>query len=350
MYVPVLKNRLYETKFLRENNELFDSDLMPLIEVISLQVGKKKYSIVELIAIYDDTFKSPFFIDFFTFDNDEFQEKDPKQIQFALDIRDEKKYKYLDDLLVQVTKSKHGIPVISIKKIRSFLMDKSVLKKFVAKLQNLCESIAVRIESNLFDDFFETIHPFLRKKDFLFYDINEEPILSKYYDIKKIKNVEREYKLIILYSSRPSKIKNGDYPDGQYTELIDNSLRNEFMNFGFDGFSDYSGLKNVLPTNGGNGTGAALGLFYSDDKNMFFSIKNRDIFQGARGYNYVLYQALKIFENELNPGHSCPCFEYMQKELVEKNKFGVWGLWKYITLLRYISQIKKSTKQLFVDS
>jgi hypothetical protein len=342
MYVPVLKNRQYENKFLRENKLLFYSEVSPLIEIISLKVGKKRYGeVAELIKMYDDALTCNFFIDFFVFGPDEYKEFDPNQVIFSLGIREETNYEYFD-LLKIVAKSKNGVPVISLKTARTFLKNIQLLKIQISDLQKQCRSIAIRLESKVFDDYFDFIHPLLRKNDFLFYDINEEEIQSKYFDIRKMKSVKKDYKLLVQFSSRPRKIKNGSYPDGEFTKLIDNSLRENYQEYGFDGFSDYAGLKNVLPTNGGNGRGAALGLFYVNEKNSFFSIKNKNVDLGVKGHSYVIDQALNKYNLLLNPQNDCPCFDFIANELKIKGASGSWGQWKYITVLRYISQIKKS--------
>ena len=42
MYIPVLKNRLFENKFIREHQLFFDDNIVPLIEILNLKIGRKE--------------------------------------------------------------------------------------------------------------------------------------------------------------------------------------------------------------------------------------------------------------------------------------------------------------------
>jgi hypothetical protein len=343
MYVSVLKNRMFENKFLRENGHLFNEDIVPLIEMISLEIGKTAYSVQELIDKYDSYFNSTYFLDFFTFSGNEYKKFNANQTQFSISIRDEKEYDYLNDLLMVVVNSKRGIPTISIKDARSFLLQENSILDSIKKLQLVCESVAVRIKSSKFDNYFNAINSVLRETDFLFYDIDEDSIESKFFDIELFKQAKTIYKTIVINSPRQRKFNNSSYIDCEYTGLIDNSIRNDYVLYGFDGFADYSGIKNVLPTAGGNGQGAALGMFFVDSANKFFTIVNKDTKQGASGHHHVISLAFGKFESMLNPTGNCPAFDYMDNVFRKNTKTGSWGQWKYVTLLRYISEIKKST-------
>ena len=340
MYIPVLKNRLYENKFLRENKYLFDSkNILPLIEIIELKIGRSECGLDDLISYYDENLKSTYFIDFFASTYGEYRNADYNKVQFSLDIRDESKYKY-QDLLDITRKSEYSIPVISIKKAREFILDKNEITRFVNNTQAHKKSIALRISAELYDQYADLVNELLRNNDYLIYDINEESIESRFFDLHKMSSFKSNYKKIILHSPRPSNLNNGSYIDGDFTGLIDNSLKNDYSDYEFDGFADYAGLKNVLPSAGGNGQGAALGLFYVEDKNEFFSIKNADSSKGAKGHKYVINQAFGIYKSRLNVNGDCPAFDYIDQTLRSRNKSGSFGQWKYITILRYISQIK----------
>lgn len=342
MYVPVLKNRLYENKFLRDYPDMFDNKIVPLIELLELKIGRTQKKISEIIQAYDENIRSQYFLDFFTFSPEEYSGFASSKVLFSVKIQSEKFYKY-DDLLMETRASKYCIPVISIKDVRLFMLDHGRIKRTIQEIQKYKHSIAVRISANLFDKYIHTIDSVLRNQDYLFYDINEENIEPRFFDLITIKSLSKSYHKIIIHSPRPSKQNNSSYCDGQYTALIDNELRNSYTSYGFTGFSDYAGLKNVLPTSGGNGQGAALGLFYVNDVNAFFSIKNDDKTQGARGHEYVIKEAFLKYKHILNPNNDCPAFEYIDNTLRLRGKTGAWGQWKYITILRYISQIKKST-------
>jgi len=343
MYIPVLKNRLYENKFLRENQYLFDSNnICPMIEIIDLKIGRTACGVEDLITHYDKSIDSKYFIDFFVTTQGEYTNVDFSKVKFSLDNRDESIYNY-QELLKSTIKSKLSIPVISIKRQRPFILNGTKIIELITSCQGYKDSIAVRIVAELYDEYSDLINGLLRDNDYLIYDINEETIESRFFDMHKLEEYNANYKKIILHSPRPSKLNNGSYIDGAYTGLIDNSLRDEYFSYDFDGFADYAGLKNVLPSSGGNGRGAALGLFFVDEQNVFFTIKNEDSTEGARGYNYVIDEAYNKYYSKLNPNNNCPAFDYIDNELRSRNKNGAWGQWKYITILRYISQIKQST-------
>lgn len=341
MYIPVLKNRLFENKFLREQSSYFDERVIPLIEILNQKIGRTTLEVDELLSIYDSYINSSYFVDFFTFEEGEYSKHDPNQVPFYIAHRNDTINDYFD-LLSLVCDTEHGIPVISIKKGREFLLDRASIKSLIQMLQALTSKIAVRVQSSLLQNFFMEIDPLLRKDDLLIYDINEDSIQSKFFDRKLLSSKSSSYKVILLHSPRSSKLNNGSYLDGDYTGLIDNSIKVNYKKLGFDGFADYAGLKNVLPTDGSNGKGAALGLFYDSSNNQFFSIMNPDTDQGTRGHLYVLDQAFTVFKKKLDPNDDCPAFEYMFLNLYSQGKPGQWGQWKYITVLRYVSQVKSS--------
>lgn len=341
MYIPVFKNRLFENKFIREQQVYFDDNIVPLIEILDSKIGRTKISIDEMLSIYDNYFSSKYLIDFFTFDDGEYSKYDPNQVPLYFQHRNDNINDYYN-LLELVCKTEHGVPVISIKKGRDFLLNGSAIKMLIQNLQAKSAMIAVRIQSGLLHTYFNDINHLLRDDDLFIYDINEDSIQSKFFDRKVISNRKNRYKVIVLSSPRPSKINNGSYRDGDYTGLIDNKIRVEYKTLGFDGFGDYAGLKNVLPTDGSNGKGAALGLFYDNSVNQFFSIMNEDSDLGTRGHLYVLEQAFKVHHQKLDPNNDCPAYKFMYDNLYIRNSPGQWGQWKYITILRYISQIKSS--------
>lgn len=344
LYIPVLKNRVYENKFLRENTHLFeDESIIPLIEIINLKGKKDSKDVLKTVEEYSEVFTNKYFIDFFTFDSDEYKNFDTKKVGFSLSIRNENEYRYYEDLLLLLVDLKNAIPVLSIKTGRDFVLSDKYINKTIKDLQTKFPNIAVRIQAKLLDEYFGLLDSKLRDSDYLMYDIAEEAIESKYFDIEKINGRHGRYKMIIISSPRSPKLSNNSFPDGEFTNLIDNSLRIEYKKNGFDGFGDHAGLKNVLPAGGSKGLGSALGLFYVDYKNKFFSVVYSDSSYGIKGYNYVIGELFNRYYDLLNPKKDCPAFEFMSTKFLKKNSTGNWAQWNYVTILRYISQIKKST-------
>ena len=90
MYIPVFKNRLFENKFIREQQVYFGDNIVPLIEILSLKIGRTKMSVDEMLSIYDDCFSSNYLIDYFTFDDGEYSKFDPNQVPFYFEHRNDK--------------------------------------------------------------------------------------------------------------------------------------------------------------------------------------------------------------------------------------------------------------------
>jgi len=340
MYVWVLKNRMYETKLLKEESKIFTNDFCPLIEVINLKIGRTEKTVDEVLEFYDNNIMSNYFIDFFQFGKNEYVKYDYSSVTFSENIES---YNYLDDLLLKVTTTKRGIPVISIKKAREWILNDSTISKIIIKLQEHNNKIAVRIEALLFVDFFPILNKTLRPEDYLFYDINEGNIIANVLDIDDIKATDFKYQMLVLHSPRKKMINNGEYEICGFTKLIDNNLSKNYKNYGFTGVADYAGLKNNLPSSGGSGFGAALGMFYVGSKNKFFTIMNPDTKRGGRGYDLVLPEFFQK-EHLLNPDNNCLAFEFMKKTLLDRAKNGTFAQWNYITILRYLSEMKKIYK------
>lgn len=180
MYIPVLKNRLFENKFLREQSSYFDEKVIPLIEILNQKIGRTPMQIDELLSIYDSYINSSYFVDFFTFEEGEYSKHDLNQVPFYIAHRNDTINDYFD-LLSLVCATEHGIPVISIKKGREFLLNKATIKSLIQMLQALTSKIAVRVQSSLLQNFFMEIDPLLREDDLLIYDINEDSIQSKFF-------------------------------------------------------------------------------------------------------------------------------------------------------------------------
>lgn len=345
MYIPILKDRLFENKFMKDHKNLLVDNVKPLVEIITDKIGGKVYTNLEIINFFDRVLLDQYFYDIFTFDEDVYKPFDPNLVAFASDqrlITPKDYYDYLD-ILLECNHSEKAIPVLSFKAGRDFsIFGKNSLKTLFTKLFTECNQVAIRLSSNYFEEYIEDIIPFLRKNDYLMYDINQTPIESMHFDIEDLTEIKGDFKRVILHSPRDRKTKNGLYKDCSYTDLIDNAIRNDYKILGFDGFGDYAGLKDILPTGGGNGQGAALGLFFINNRNKFLSIMNSNTKIGTLGHKHVIDEAFGNYYNELNPTDDCPAMEYIKVTMKDKGKPGVWGQWKYITILRYISQIKKS--------
>jgi len=339
MYFPIFKNRMYENKVIKEYSHLFKfRSITPIIEIISI-----KNDIPSIIKEYDEYLDDKYFIDFFTFEHGEFLHFTSKKVEFSLNIQNEDTYNYLD-LLLETTKSKKSIPVLSIKTARRFIFDHQKLDYYITTLQAKKESIAIRLEGRHFDEFFPLIEQKLRKTDFFMFDIGNNSLDSFILQLYDLQESKVDFTTVLLNSPRSEKLNNGDYENEKYTFLINNEVANVYKDYSFDGFGDYLGLKNELPNTGGRGLGCALILMYNRLNNKFFSIVNNFIEDGVSGYKKI-FPILLAYQPMLDPDNSCLAYKFVNDTLgPSSGKYGNWAIWKYVLMLRTLSEMKKVYK------
>lgn len=334
------KNRMYETIFLREYGHLFeDNKIMPYIEVIFYKIGRTNSSIEELVEYYDKIINSKYFIDLFTFSEAEYSQPNLAQLTKSLQIRSHNEKEYFSLLLKTINSSK-SIPVVSIKKARDNLKTPSQLSYLLKELKKHKEQIAVRIEGRLYNKYKDVLSEELRENDYLFYDIKENNTDPFTLDFSDLENMQGFIK-ILANSPRKRSLNNGSYICNNYTDLIDNSVRDEYLEYNFQGYSDYSGLKDDLPRSGGGGFGAALAMLYDYTKNKYYTITNPDTKKGNAGYETVIEEIKKEELKSLLRLNDCLSYEYIQKSLIDRDKNGTYAVWNLITMIRVLSEMKK---------
>lgn len=340
LYIPVLKNRMYETKILIENQKLFNKGISPLIEVVHSKIGRKNVEFKDLIQYYDENLNYQFMIDIFAFEESEYKHIDFNQLEFSMANSKQTMEDYLSMLKI-VAQSNNGVPVVSIKSIRHYFENSENIVEFITRLQKESNTIVVRIAAKEFHKHFKTLDRILRGSDVLLFDINETSIESYFIDVEDLIQRLGEYMVILLHSPRKEAITNKSYLDGDYTALIDNDLLLRHKDIGFDGIADYAGYKNTLPSSGG-GYGTALALFFLYNKNKFFAIADLKSGTGPQGFKYVTDELLYKYKDLLDPNAECPAYQFIIYKKMSSDGYGNWGQWNYITMLRYISQIKNN--------
>lgn len=359
IYVPMLKTRREELSVSEEFNNCFSDDIIPLFEILSDKYktkyktdpkthsfiyelkGKRKMRIKE-IPTYSDIItldyinelisKKKAFIDYFRFTIEKYGKNiDIKRTDLAWKLsNDSTLYK---NRIREVSKYSNLIPVISIKP--GFVFGKNELEKFLLELQSKNEAIGIRITEEYLEQYSELIKDTLRCTDFLLFDIGEQNPTSKMMELEEVMELEVSAKTILINSPRKAKVRNGEYEKYGITELIDNSAREIFSNYGFEGFGDYCGLKDTLPSNDeSNGTGAALALLYQYKENGFFSFLNQDTSEGMSGY-YNIIPVILSEKNILDPLNNCPAISKIEN----LKGSGNWSTWHNITITRYIYQM-----------
>lgn len=360
MYFPIMKNRAEELRVIRDMNHFFSDSIIPLIEIIQDEYnikykiddatgefiyeqkpGNKKRNRIKLPPTEDDIITlediqkrlngKRGFIDFFRFTEDEYENKVFKGIE--LSIRLSRDFSYYQKRILQIGDYSNLIPVISIKK--GFKISEHDLHRLINKLRKNNSTIAIRIMDSYLDDYIEFLEDNLTENDFILLDIRNQNVDSKFIELEEFQDLDTEAYKILLNSPRSRDYKNGDYENLQLTNKIDNKVAILYKDYEFDGFGDFGGLKDDLPTDSrGNGTGAALGLIYLKEENAFYSIVNDDTSEGMRGFKYVREEVLKRLPF-LDADNDCIAIKRIKKM---EGKYGNWGTWSNLTLTRYIQQ------------
>lgn len=226
------------------------------------------------------------------------------------------------------------IPVISIKK--EYEIGKSILEKLLMDLQKTKSAIAIRITDELYDDYSDLIQQSLRETDYLLFDIENQNPQTKFIELSEIGLDENKFKKILLCATRGS-LKNGGYPDRGVTDLIYTNTKSEAELYNFNGYGDYCGLKDDLPTNRGGNVGAAIALFYDAKIEKFYSYVEKDTSLGQKGYKRLVPKIISDAKI-LDVNNDCPVF----KTILEQHnigKDGGWVTWKVYCILRYVDQV-----------
>jgi hypothetical protein len=272
------------------------------------------------------------FIDYFRFTIDKYGENiDLKRTDLAWKLsRDNNLYR---NRVKEISNYRNLIPVVSIK--QGFTFGKNDLEEFLYELQKENDAIGLRITEEWLEEYSEVIKDTLRNTDYLLFDIGEQPPTSKFMELEEVMDLGTNGKVILVNSPRKADIRNGAYEDNCITKLIDNSAREVFSEYEFEGIADYCGLKDTLPANdGSNGTGAALALLYDYDENGFYSFLNPDTSQGMAGYYKIIPEILSE-KDILDPLNNCPAIQKIEG----LKGSGSWSTWHNINVTRYIHQM-----------
>lgn len=360
MYVPLLKTRAEEIKVVKELKPYFSDKIIPLFEIIN-EVYKPSYKkddngevvlerhktrmlkvkskpteadIITLEYINETMDGKQMFIDYFRFSLNKYGKNiSIKKAELAFNLNND--LELYKTKLLGVTRYDNMIPVISLKPDCEF--SHAELVEFVKKLQENTFQIALRVTEEYIEQAKDIIRR-LRKTDFLLFDIEEQNPETKFMEIMELTELQMDCRIILLNSPRKSALNNGEYPEHDQTDLIDNCARRIAEENDLSGYGDYCGLKDVMPKdNRSNGTGAALALLYEYKKNVFYSYCNHDTSLGVRGYRTLL-PLIKGDEVVLNPDNDCPGYA----KINSLPQTGTWRTWNYITAVRYIYQTYKN--------
>ena len=332
----MMKNRQLETKFITNHSNFFSDKIIPMVEIINLSIRESEPTLEKEITLFDQAIEGQYFVDLFTFDDPTYRPYTFLKVSYSKRLSSD--FLFYQSEILKLCSFKRAIPVVSIRK---------GLKVSIAQVQNLIrelkkrnKQVAVRISLDYFDTFFPSVGLLLEATDYIMLDIGQNSYDSSHFYIQDLSEAMCLAKKILAFSSRDRKQTNGIFEDGLFTKLIDKTPYLNFKDDGFMGIADYCDIKDDLPNGGGGGMGAALGLFFNADDCRVFSIVNKNVYDGLRGYHYVITQ-IKKSKLILDLSNDCPAYRYVMDELDAKGKTGNWSTWKYVTILRHVSQMEK---------
>ena len=360
IYVPMLKTRGEEFRVISSVSGCFSEKVIPLIEIIAekykvtYMVDEKgefiyekrknrnckikalptEQDIITLQHINQLVGKKRVFIDYFRFTLDKYG----RNIDFSnaeLSYNLNNSYNLYKDKVLSTTEYSNMIPVVSVKP--GFDIPRMELVEFLKLLQSKSEQVALRITEEWLEKYQDIIKNVLRKEDYLLFDIEEQNPEAKFMEIEEIQEYRDKCKIVLLNSPRKLSVKNGEYPEHGITDLIDNCAKDKANEYGLNGYGDYCGLKDAMPTiSGSNGTGAALALMYDYEDNVFYSYCNHDTSLGMQGYRTLIPL---ILEDEVILNRDDDCLGYEKIHGMQGN--GNWNTWHHINAVRYIHQVYK---------
>jgi hypothetical protein len=362
LYVPMFKNRPEEMRVVKELNQCFGKDIVPLIEVIDeyyetrykvdqitgkfikVQVGKQKRRIQidpteedinTLQVINKLTDNKEMFIDYFRYTTKKYGTSiDIEKVGLSRKLNDS--FALYKTKILGLIEYKNIIPVISIKD--GYPIQKVELIKLMREVKEGTSRVAIRLTDNFIEPLSEVLQEELDKNDFVMLDIEEQLPKSKFIEYEEMEELGLLAQIILLNSPRHVKRKNGDYPENAYTALIDNSAKDYVEEYNFSGYGDYCGLKDVLPRTGGSkGLGAALALIYDFEENAFWAYTNKNIEDGMSGYNKLIPIILEDRER-FDPHGTCSGFD----KIASLDGSGNWSTWHNICARRYLWQVSET--------
>lgn len=354
MYIPLMKCREAELRTAKSTYTVFSDDIVPLFEIINdffetrYEVNpvtneyvyekkngrnyKKKLKPTEddinTLEIIKKTVKDKkAFIDYLRVDNNKYKNYDVAKVSLGLKLRDFDEYK---KRVCEIANYENFIPVISIS--NAFDNALADIITFYKQLKELSNNVAIRITADIISEYMPLLIS-LRTSDYLLFDVGETNIDGLSIEIEEINENTISAQKVILNSPRAANYQNKDFEETGITALIDNSLLKKYKDLGFDGFGDYAGYKDVLPSLGLPNRGAALCLIYNYKDNGFWVFTNKDTSLGVKGYKELKPKVLAM-RPRLDPNNSCPA--YMKIDLPGD---GNYTSWIEVCLIRYITQL-----------
>lgn len=243
--------------------------------------------------------------------------------------------------LIEIADYDNLMPVIAIKSGMEKLTPAKVVE-LVSLFHERCPERPLAIRIDELDGYEGVLQQCLNKNDFLIYDINEQPFVSRACEYSELRDLGLSCRTVLLCSPREREVNNGEFVHKEYAEIIDNDAMYGFSDEGFDIYADYGGLREKLPTGGHSKTGRALALLYDGRYSMFKSYVCQDQNLGQNGYSQIVDDILAD-EDDLNPNHDCMVYEAIHAKL-DRGAGMTYQDWIQYTLIRYVQQLGPSVE------
>lgn len=268
IYLPVFRARQQEIIVLKETN--FDQHAFPLIEIIKEKDRKSNpqstYEIyAELIASINAQkilIDIPSYLRLTSGTNNEV-------VAFMRSVAEnmETRINFLD----QFHDIEKVIPVIS--SLIQITGETNTIRPQFLKLSEIYPNIAFRTFHNTFERDIDEIRECMRaQSDILIYDLDTIAITSPVLRIHRAKiNQLGLVKKVLIRSAVNSDIQNVTLEHGQVVADADNSLVELYLNYGFNAFGDYVGIKKDDLTSGG--TISPGFIIYDPYENWYYGYK-----------------------------------------------------------------------------
>lgn len=341
MYVPVLKNRQEEMNALKALYSIpISNKIFPLLEIVQAKSreNSKKTPSEELKECINPT--TDFMVDIL---NVEHPKKSKEPINnFLLNIRQTPNFRI--NLFNSLKDIKNVVPVVTYDTDTYSLKNKEIEKESKLLRTNFSR-LAFRIKIKHLDHALSEVANSININDVIIFDIHHtthsNPILKSSYN--KIKNLAtaKSATTIIINSIIPEDFTNSSIVNGAPILEIDNSLRDSYAIYGFNGFGDYATIKDSLPSNGG--TISPGFLFYSFKNNFFAGFKGIQHDLSSFISHIIPTLEKSPYWKEYSRDHllNCPgcktILDIKKASLTGKSQ----GLWKRISIMHYIYTIDK---------
>lgn len=341
MYVPVLKNRQEELRALKALYSIpISNKILPLLEIVqSKSRSNLNKTLLEELQNTLGT-NTKFMVDIL---NPKNHRKSKESINnFFSQINTNPNYRL--QLYYSLKPLQNVIPTISYDSKNYNKLNTTIIKD-AKHLRRKFNKLAFRLKEAHFDDALSEVKSVIQNQDIIIFDIEHKnhtkPNLINFYNkIKAVKSVNTLLTFIIN-SVIPEDLTNKSFNDTHPISRIDNSLRDTYKSYGFDGFGDYATIKSSLPPAGGRISPGFIYYSYHDNKYIGFKGRSPDLDEFK---NHIIPKLISssFWNNYPHVHHpNCSGCNHILNIINTNESPRSQGKWKQIAIKHYIYTIDK---------